>query len=85
MQADGANGEWTGVMDNPNWEIGVSADSLDALLSGEQAGMNLWFLAGYVKGITDGQALRAGDQQIVLEPDGEQGWRLRYGMAQAEP
>ena len=63
-------------MDNANWEIGVSADSLDELLSGEQAGMNLWFLAGYVKGITDGQALQVGDRHLVLEPDGDNGWRL---------
>ena len=64
-------------MDNANWEIGVSADSLDALLSGEQAGMNLWFLAGYVKGVSDGQALQVGDRHIVLEPNGDNGWLLR--------
>jgi hypothetical protein len=70
-------------MDNANWEIGVSADSLDELLSGEQAGMNLWFLAGYVKGITDSNALHQGERRMVLEPDGDQGWRLRSAAVDA--
>ena len=64
-------------MDNTNWEIGVSADSVEDLLSGEQAAMTLWFLAGYVKGISDSHALQQGERTMVLEPDGQQGWRLR--------
>ena len=71
-------------MDNANWQIGVSADSLDQLLSGEQAGLNLWFLAGYVKGISDSQALQIGNRQIVLEPDGERSWRLRCDAVDVE-
>ena len=70
-------------MDNANWEIGVSADSLDQLFSGEQAGMTLWFLAGYVKGITDSHALHQGERRMVLEPDGDQGWRLRSAAVDA--
>jgi hypothetical protein len=70
-------------MNNGNWEIGVTAESLDQLLSGEQAGMNLWFLAGYVKGITDSQALQRGERLMVLEPDGDQGWRLRSAAVEA--
>jgi hypothetical protein len=72
-------------MDNtPNWEIGVSVDSLDALFSGEQAGLNLWFLAGYLKGVIDSQALQGGERHIVLEPDGERSWRLRWDAVEAE-
>ena len=71
-------------MNHTNWEIGVSADSLDELFSGEQAGMNLWFLAGYVKGITDSHALQIGERHIVLEPDGEQGWRLRCAAGEGQ-
>jgi hypothetical protein len=70
-------------MDNPNWEIGVSADSLDQLLSGEQAGSTLWFLAGYAKGISDSHALHRGERHMVLEPDGDQGWRLRSAAVDA--
>ena len=70
-------------MNNGNWEIGVSAESLDQLLSGEQAGMTLWFLAGYVKGITDSHALLRGERLMVIEPDGDQGWRLRSDVADA--
>jgi hypothetical protein len=70
-------------MNNGNWEIGVSAESLDQLLSGEQAGMTLWFLAGYVKGITDSHALQRGERLMVLEPDGDQGWRLRSSAVEA--
>jgi hypothetical protein len=66
------------------WEIGVSADSLDELFSGEQAGMNLWFLAGYVKGLVDGSALLKGESHLVLEPVGEGSWRLRCSAAEAE-
>jgi len=71
-------------MDNANWEIGVSSESLDELLSGDQAGMNLWFLAGYMKGITDSQALQVGERHIVLEPDGDRGWRLRCGVPESD-
>ena len=54
------------------------------LLSGEEAGMNLWFLAGYAKGITDSHALQIGERHIVLEPDGERGWRLRCAAKEAQ-
>lgn len=70
-------------MNSGNWEIGVSGESLDQLLSGEQAGMSLWFLAGYVKGITDSQALLRGERRMVIEPDGDQGWRLRSDAVDA--
>lgn len=70
-------------MNSGNWEIGVSGESLDQLLSGEQAGMSLWFLAGYVKGITDSQALLRGERRMVIEPDGDQGWRLRCDAVDA--
>ncbi|WP_398326044.1 hypothetical protein [Vulcanococcus sp.] len=70
-------------MNSGNWEIGVSGESLDQLLSGEQAGMSLWFLAGYVKGITDSQALLRGERRMVVEPDGDQGWRLRSDAVDA--
>ena len=66
------------------WEIAISADSLDKLFGGEQAGMNLWFLAGYVKGLVDGSALLKGESHLVLEPVGERSWRLRCGAAEAE-
>jgi hypothetical protein len=46
--------------------------------------MNLWFLAGYVKGITDSHALQIGERHIVLEPDGEQGWRLRCAAGEEQ-
>jgi hypothetical protein len=71
-------------MNNANWEIGVSADSLDQLLSGDQAGMTLWFLAGYAKGITDSHALQRGERCMVLEPDGDLGWRLRSAAVEAK-
>ena len=71
-------------MDHANWEIGVTADNLDQLLGGEQAGMTLWFLAGYVKGITDSHALQLGERRMVLEPDGEQGWRLRSAAVEVQ-
>lgn len=67
-------------MENGNWEIGVSGDNLDELFSGEQAGMTLWFLAGYLKGVTDSQAMQTDGRRLVLEPDGDQGWRLRSSM-----
>jgi hypothetical protein len=70
-------------MNSGNWQIGVSGESLDQLLSGEQAGMSLWFLAGYVKGITDSQALLRGERRMVIEPDGDQGWRLRSDAVDA--
>jgi hypothetical protein len=70
-------------MNSGNWEIGVSGESLDQLLSGEQAGMSLWFLAGYVKGITDSQSLLRGERRMVIEPDGDQGWRLRSDVVDA--
>jgi hypothetical protein len=71
-------------MDNANWEIGVSAENLEELLSGEQAGMNLWFLAGYVKGISDSQALQVGERRLVFEPSGDNSWRLSCSAAELE-
>ena len=64
-------------MDNGNWEIGFSSSNLDDLLSGETSAMTLWFLAGYLKGLTDGGDLQSGDRRMVLEPDGDGSWRLR--------
>ncbi|MFM2080579.1 MAG: hypothetical protein RLZZ219_1261 [Cyanobacteriota bacterium] len=68
-------------MDSGNWEIGVSADSLDELFSGDMAGMTLWYLAGYLRGVSDSHAIQGEGRGLVLEPDGEQGWRLRRAMA----
>lgn len=67
-------------MENGNWEIGVSGDNLDELFNGEQAGMTLWFLAGYLKGVTDSNAMQTDGRRLVLEPDGDQGWRLRSSI-----
>jgi hypothetical protein len=39
--------------------------------------MTLWFLAGYLKGLSDGGDLQAGDQRMTIEPDGDGSWRLR--------
>jgi hypothetical protein len=64
-------------MDNANWEIGINSDSLDDLLAGQTAPMTLWFLAGYLKGLSDGGDLQAGDQRMTIEPDGDGRWRLR--------
>lgn len=72
-------------MDSSNWEIGFSSSRLDELLSGEEAAMTLWFLAGYLKGLTDGGDLHSGDRRMVLEPDGDGSWRLRsHGMESVE-
>lgn len=60
-----------------DWEIGVNSEKLDELFSGEQAGMTLLFMAGYLKGLSDSTAVQNGERQLVLEPDGDQGWRLR--------
>jgi hypothetical protein len=56
-------------MDNANWEIGVSADSLEELLCGEQAGMTLWFLAGYAKGLSDSYAWQQGERLSSTQVD----------------
>ena len=64
-----------------DWEIGVSSETLDELFKGERAGMTLWFMAGYLKGLSEGAAIHNGDRQLVLEPDGDQGWRLRSSHA----
>jgi hypothetical protein len=64
-------------MENSNWEIGINADTLDDLLAGQTAPMTLWFLAGYLKGLSDGGDLQAGDQRMTIEPDGDGSWRLR--------
>lgn len=64
-------------MDNGNWEIGVGRGGLEELLSGESAAMTLWFLAGYLKGLTDGNDLGGDVLRMVLEPDGDGSWRLR--------
>lgn len=70
-------------MDNGNWEIGFSAESLEELLSGEEAGTTLWFLAGYAKGLADSQAIQNGERRMVLEADGAHGWRLRSSVVDA--
>jgi hypothetical protein len=36
-----------------------------------------------VKGITDSHALQRGERLMVLEPDGDQGWRLRSSAVEA--
>ena len=64
-------------MDNGNWEVGFGSDNLDELLSGESSAMTLWFLAGYLKGLSDGGDLSSGERRMVLEPDGDGSWRLR--------
>ena len=64
-------------MDHGNWEIGLNATNFDDLFSGERAAMTLWFLAGYLKGLTDGGELHSGERRVVLEPDGDDSWRLR--------
>jgi hypothetical protein len=53
------------AMDHGNWEIGCNADNLDDLLSGEHAAMTLWFLAGYLKGMSDSHTLQA----PLLDPE----------------
>lgn len=68
-----------------DWEIGVNSEKLDELFSGEQAGMTLWFMAGYLKGLSDSSAVQNGERQLVLEPDGDQGWRLRSSQTPAPP
>lgn len=64
-------------MDNGNWEIGFSSNNLDELLSGEKAAMTLWFLAGYLKGITDSTELHSGERRMTLEANGDGGWQVR--------
>lgn len=64
-------------MNDGNWEIGFGSDNVDELLSGESSAMTLWFLAGYLKGLTDGGELQNGVRRMVLEPDGDGSWRLR--------
>jgi hypothetical protein len=46
--------------------------------------MTLWFMAGYLKGLTDSSALHSGERQMVLEADGDQGWRLRYAKSESD-
>ena len=58
-------------MDHGNWEIGFNSANLDALLGGEQAAMTLWFLAGYLQGLADGNDLHSDDLRMVLKADGE--------------
>ena len=69
-------------MKDGNWEIGFGSGSLDELLSGESSARTLWFLAGYLKGLTDrgelqSDELQNGERRMVLEPDGDGSWRLR--------
>lgn len=71
-------------MEHDHWEIGLSGENLDDLLASEQAGMTLWFMAGYLKGLTDSSALHSGERQMVLEADGDQGWRLRYAKSESD-
>lgn len=66
-------------MDNAHWEIGVSSESLDQLLHANGDGTELWFLVGYLKGLNDSHHLQNGGASMVLEPDGDRGWRLRCG------
>jgi hypothetical protein len=63
-------------MTNGNWEIGFGANDLDDLLSGETAGMTLWFLAGYLKGISDSHELHNGMRRMTLEPREDGSWQL---------
>jgi hypothetical protein len=55
-------------MDNGHWEIGVCTETLDDLLTGAEAGNQLWFLAGYLKGFSDSQSFSGdhftGDQEL---------------------
>jgi hypothetical protein len=71
-------------MDNGNWEIGFNSVNIDDLLSGEQAAMTLWFLAGYLKGLADGGELSSGERRMMLEPDGEGSWRLHSNAADGD-
>ena len=64
-------------MKDGNWEIGFDSGNLDELLSGESSAMTLWFLAGYLKGLSDGGELQNGVRRMVLEPDGDGSWQLR--------
>ena len=50
-----------------DWEIGVNSEKLDELFSGEQAGMTLLFMAGYLKGLSDSTAVQNGERQLVLD------------------
>lgn len=64
-------------MNDGEWEIGFDCGSLDALLSGESSAMTLWFLAGYLKGLSDGGELQNGVRRLVLEPAEDGSWHLR--------
>lgn len=71
-------------MDNGNWEIGFNSVNIDELLSGEKTAMTLWFLAGYLKGLTDGSELNGDERRMMLEPDGEGSWRLHSNAADGD-
>jgi len=71
-------------MEHDHWEIGLRGEALDDLLTSEKAGMTLWFMAGYLKGLTDSSALHSGERQMVLEADGDHGWRLRYAKSESD-
>ena len=64
-------------MDEGNWEIGFNGSTIDDLLSGEQASQTLWFLAGYLKGISDSNEIHGDERRMVIEPDGDGSWTLR--------
>ena len=41
-------------MEDSTWEVGIRRLELDKLIAPDKGGeSNLWFLAGYLKGITD--------------------------------
>lgn len=41
-------------MEDSTWEVGIRRLELDKLMAPDKGGeSNLWFLAGYLKGITD--------------------------------
>ena len=63
-------------MDNTDWEVGFRGLEFDELLNNDQAATTLWFLAGYLKGISDCNGLRDGERCMVHEPDGKPGWSL---------
>ena len=67
-------------MKDSNWEIGFDSCNLDELLSGESSAMTLWFLAGYIKGLSDGGALQNGVRRMLLEPDTDGSWQLHSSV-----
>lgn len=60
-----------------DWEVGFKGQSLEELLNGDDAAQTLWFLAGYLKGMSDGSEMHAGVRQMLFEVTGENSWRLQ--------